>query len=70
MRVSSHAIALIQNFEGLRTKAYKPLPYEKGWTIGYGHTAGVYEGQTITQAQAEQFLKDDMIKYEGYVNKY
>ena len=35
MRVSSHAIALIQNFEGLRTKAYKPLPHEKGWTIGY-----------------------------------
>lgn len=65
MRVSSHAIALIQNFEGLRTKAYKPLPHEKGWTIGYGHhSSEVYEGMVCTEAEAERLLKADIAKYE------
>ncbi|WP_406020651.1 lysozyme [Succinivibrio sp.] len=65
MRVSSHAIALIQNFEGLRTKAYKPLPHEKGWTIGYGHhSPDVYEGMVCTEAEAELLLKADIAKYE------
>lgn len=65
MRISSHAIALIQNFEGLRTKAYKPLPHEKGWTIGYGHhSPDVYEGMVCTEAEAEMLLKADIAKYE------
>lgn len=65
MRVSSHAIALIQTFEGLRTKAYKPLPHEKGWTIGYGHhSPDVYEGMVCTEAEAEMLLKADIAKYE------
>ena len=60
MRVSSHAIALIQNFEGLRTKAYKPLSHENGWTIGYGHhSPDVYEGMVCTEAEAEMLLKLD-----------
>lgn len=65
MRVSSHAIALIQNFEGLRTKAYKPLSHENGWTIGYGHhSPDVYEGMVCTDAEAELLLKADIAKYE------
>ena len=39
MKVSSHGIALIMNFEGLRTVAYKPVSSEKGWTIGYGYAS-------------------------------
>ena len=65
MRVSSHAIALIQNFEGLRTKAYKPLSHENGWTIGYGHhSPDVYEGMVCNEAEAELLLKADIAKYE------
>lgn len=65
MRVSSHAIALIQKFEGLRTKAYKPFPHEKGYTIGYGHhSPDVYEGMVCTEAEAEMLLKADIAKYE------
>ena len=65
MHVSSHAIALIQNFEGLRTKAYKPLNNESGWTIGYGHhSPDVYEGMVCTEAEAEMLLKADIAKYE------
>lgn len=38
------------------------------WTIGYGHTAGVKPGQTITQAQAEEYLRQDCRKFERCVN--
>ena len=38
------------------------------WTIGYGHTKGVYEGMTITQEQAEQMLLDELKEYESYVD--
>ena len=40
------------------------------WTIGYGHTLGVKEGQRITQAQADGLLVEDIRKYEKKVNKY
>ena len=37
-------------------------------TIGYGHTKGVYSGQTITISQAHQFLLDDMAECEDFLN--
>lgn len=60
MKVSSHAIALIQNYEGLRTTAYKPLKKENGWTIGYGHHGpDVKQGMVCTEQWAyEQLLRD------------
>lgn len=65
MHISSHGIALIQNYEGLRTTAYKPLNNESGWTIGYGHhSPDVYEGMVCTEAEAEMLLKADIAKYE------
>ena len=65
MHISSHGIALIQNYEGLRTTAYKPLKNESGWTIGYGHhSPDVYEGMVCTEAEAEMLLKADIAKYE------
>lgn len=60
MHISSHGIALIQNYEGLRTTAYKPLKTEKGWTIGYGHHGpDVKPGSVCTEQWAyEQLLRD------------
>ena len=50
----SAAVALIKEFEGCHLTAYKcPAGV---WTIGYGTTAGVKQGDTITQDQAEQTL--------------
>jgi GH24 family phage-related lysozyme (muramidase) len=50
----SAAVALIKQFEGCHLEAYKcPAGV---WTIGYGTTAGVKQGDTITQDQAEQML--------------
>jgi len=71
MTINDKGIALIKSFEGLRLKAYKALPTEKYFTIGYGHYGSdVKEGQTITEAEAEKLLRDDLQKYEGKVNKY
>lgn len=71
MTINDKGIALIKSFEGLRLKAYKALPSEKYFTIGYGHYgADVKEGQTITEAEAEALLRADLKKYEAKVNKY
>lgn len=64
--ISVAGIALIKRFEGCRLTAYKCSAGV--WTIGYGHTAGVYAGMRITQAQAETFFKADCKKCGSYVN--
>lgn len=67
MKISSRGIELIKSFEGCRLKAY--LCPAGVWTIGYGHTAGVKKGQTISQNQADAYLASDLKKYEEYVNQ-
>ena len=66
MKTSPKGIALIKEFEGLRLKAY--LCPGGVWTIGYGHTAGVKPGMVISEAQAEEYLKADLIAFERYLN--
>lgn len=66
MKTSHKGIDLIKEFEGLRLKAYK-CPGGI-WTIGYGHTAGVKPGMVISEAQAEEYLKADLIAFEKYLN--
>lgn len=58
MRVSEQGLAFIRKHEGLRLRAYRcPAGV---WTIGYGTTRGVREGQEITQAEAERLLAEDV----------
>ena len=64
--ISAAGIALIKRFEGCRLTAYKCSAGV--WTIGYGHTSGVHSGQVITQAQADALLRQDLEKFERYVN--
>ena len=66
MKTSHKGIALIKEFEGLRLKAYK-CPGGV-WTIGYGHTDGVRPGMVISERQAEDFLKAELIAFEKYLN--
>ena len=66
MNTSPKGIALIIEFDGLRLKAYQ-CPGGV-WTIGYGHTAGVKPGMVITEAQAEEYLKANLIAFERYLN--
>ena len=71
MQISNNGIELIKRFEGCRLVAYKAVKTEEYYTIGYGHYgADVFKGMTISQSQAEEYLKKDLKKFEGYVNKY
>lgn len=68
MKTSNECIKMIKKFEGCRLRAYRcPAGV---WTIGYGHTNGVRSGMSITQKQADEFLKQDLEKYESHVNGY
>lgn len=60
-------LALIKHFEGYRDVAYR-CPANV-WTIGYGTTAGVRQGQRCTPAQAEAYLRADLAKFETAVNR-
>ena len=65
MQVSKAGLDLIKQFEGLYLKAYRcPAGVP---TIGYGHTAGVAMGQTITQQQADDYLRRDVRQFERAV---
>jgi lysozyme len=63
--INDAGLNLIKTFEGLKLKAYQDVA--DIWTIGYGHIKGVHEGMQITNAQAEQFLKDDLRNTETAV---
>ena len=68
MNTSQRGIDLIKKYEGCRLQAYKPIPTEQFWTIGYGHYGpDVKPGQMITQAEAEVLLGIDLKKYEQAV---
>lgn len=67
MKTSQKGIDLIKRFEGCRLKAYK-CPANV-WTIGYGHTGNVKPNDVITQEQAEELLKRDLISFENSVSK-
>lgn len=61
------AIPLIKEFEGCKLKAYK-CPADV-WTIGYGHTYGVKEGDEITQQEADRLLADDVNSFTAGVQR-
>lgn len=68
MNIGNKGLDLIKSFEGCRLSAYKcPAGV---WTIGYGHTQGVYEGMTISQAQADNMLREDVKYYANAVDRY
>lgn len=67
MKISQKGIDLIKKFEGCKLTAYRDsvgIP-----TIGVGHTKGVKMGMTITQAQADAYLREDLIPCEQTLNK-
>lgn len=65
-RIGQAGFALIKQFEGCRLIAYQCSAGV--WTIGYGHTVGVYKGMKITQKKAEAYLLQDVAKFEKYIN--
>lgn len=67
MRASQTLINQIKKFEACALTAYQDSVGV--WTIGYGHTAGVKKGDRCTQYQAEQYLNEDLAKFEAVANK-
>jgi lysozyme len=66
MQISQEGLALIKKFEGCELEAYKcPAGV---WTIGYGHTKDVKEGDKINKDEADYLLQEEMIEYESYIN--
>lgn len=59
---------ITETSEGYRAVAY-PDPGTGGlpWTIGYGHTDNVHEGDTCSQFQADYWLSQDISVAEGEV---
>jgi lysozyme len=77
MKYSKSGYDLTKKFEGCELVAYPdpgtkdhpdPKKRNKPWTIGWGHTKGVYEGTTCSQAQADAWLVEDMKEAEDAVN--
>lgn len=69
MEINTKGLELIKSLEGCKLTAYK-LKGETNYTIGYGHSSrDIKKGQTITQVEADDFLKSDLEKFEKYVEK-
>lgn len=68
---SKRGVDRIAGYEGFVPHAYKPVPGERYWTIGYGHYGpDVKHDDVITRKQATELLKRDLKTYEGYVKQY
>jgi lysozyme len=67
VELSDRGLKHIEESEGCRLKAYQDTGGV--WTIGYGHTGGVREGQVITETVATDLLRHDLAYAEGIVNE-
>lgn len=69
--LSENGLNLIKSFEECKLTAYKCLPTEKHYTIGYGHYGSdVTPGMKITKEQAEELLLQDCKKAIKNVNSF
>lgn len=68
MNISKEGLSLIKKFEGCELEAY--LCPAGVWTIGYGHTKDVKEGDKINKEEADYLLQEEMIEYESYINDF
>lgn len=67
MHITDKGIALIKEYEGLSLKAYRDTGGV--WTIGVGHTRTAKAGMVITEAQADDLLREDLREAEDGVRK-
>lgn len=84
-KLNKAGLDLIKKWEGYHTRlpngdckayldklvkpAYRSPGYAGLWTIGYGCTAGVYEGLVWTEKQAEAALKKEIATHEAAINR-
>lgn len=74
MKTSAKGRALIEQREGIRLHAYPdPATGAEPYTIGVGHTSAagpphVTPGMTITAAQADDILSNDLLAFEAQIS--
>lgn len=68
MTPSPACVALIKDFEQCRLKAFRPTPRDVP-TIGWGHTRDVNLADTCNQAQADQWLIEDVAEKADGVDR-
>lgn len=64
----SIASDFVKQWEGRELKAYRCSAGV--WTIGYGHTEGVKEGDTISPSEADALLVEDLRKHAEALAPY
>lgn len=70
LHASKVAVSLIASFEGFRPIAYKPVPEEEYWSIGYGHYGpDVEPGDSITREEGRRLLRRDLAVAEAAVRR-
>lgn len=67
-QINDAGLKLVKEFEGYKDRAY--LCPANVWTIGYGHTKGVRQGDRCTQLQATEWLIDDLEEASSMVRIY
>lgn len=67
MKASQTLVNHIKRSEACKLTAYQDTV--KVWTIGYGHTSGVKKGDRCSQYQAEQWLREDLARFEKEADK-
>ncbi len=65
MKPSQECIDMVKHFEGFEDTAY--LCPANVWTIGYGRTKNVKEGDKITEPQAERDLQEELQEFGAQV---
>lgn len=55
--INSSGLAIIKEYEGLRLEAYQDT--SGIWTIGYGHTHGISQGDKCSEIYADVYLRQD-----------
>ena len=66
-KINNKGLDLIKEFEGLKTGAYRDAANVP--SIGYGHTKGVKDGDSITEQFATAMLDKELREYEGYIDQ-
>lgn len=70
MRTSDRGLKFISEHEGLSLTAYPdPGTGAEPYTLGYGHTGGVKPGDTCTEAQAMEWLAEDVREAEQAIER-
>ena len=71
MKASENCLNFIKQWEGLRLRAYKALPTEKNYTIGYGHySAYTKKNQVISLLEADKLLREDVTLIEHKMDDF